>query len=321
MTSPTYDPDRLSNLATGRTYLAQLQADPDSPLLDRATQGAYVPGSVFKLVTAAAGLESGAITPDTTFPGQPKQSREGFVVDGFRIKDAPRDVQLDHPLDLDEAMEVSSNVWFAHAALATGATALERTASKLGIGRALPFELPTVPTQLTGGDGPMDGFDDRVELASAGFGQGRVLMTPLQMALVGAAVANGGEVIAPRLVDRLVTADGAIHPLGSESLGRAMSTGTAHAVRDAMVRAVEGPFADEFAGGAKVQGVTTAGKSGTAQLGEAAPHSWFVGFAPAEDPRIVVAVVVENAGPGSRRAVPMGGRLLSAYLQRYAPKR
>jgi peptidoglycan glycosyltransferase len=319
VSSPTYDPNRLSSLTTGRDYLEALRADPDAPLLDRATQGRYVPGSVFKIVTAVAGLESGAIRSSTRFSGQPRQSVAGFVVDGYRIGDAERDVQLDAPLDLAEAMEVSSNVWFAHAALEIGPEALRATTRDLGFERPIGFELPTVTSQVNAGDGPLDGFDTRVELASAGFGQGDVLVTPLQMALVTAAIANGGEMIAPRLVDRVTSANGEVRDLGSRGLGRVMSGETAETVREAMTRAVEGRFAEGIAGGAKVPGIRTAGKSGSAQLDGAAPHSWFVGFAPADDPRIVVVVVVENAGAGADRAVPMGGRLMEAWLRRFAP--
>jgi peptidoglycan glycosyltransferase len=316
-TGPAYDPGRLSAPETGRAYLDELRADPRSPLLVRATQAAYVPGSVFKLVTAAAALESGAIDPGTRYPAQPRQSREGFVVDGYRIRDAPRTVQLDEPLDLAEATEVSSNVWFAHAALDAGGEALEAMARRLGFGGALPFELPAVASQVNDGAGRLAGFTDRPELATAGFGQGRVLATPLQMALVAATVANGGEVVAPRLVDRLVSANGEVRRLESRHLGRAMSSATADALRAAMVRAVEGPYAGGLAGGAGVPGITTAGKSGTAELAEGeAPHSWFVGFAPAEAPRIAIAVVVEHGGFGSERAVPMARRLLESYLRR-----
>lgn len=320
VTSPTYDPNRLSALATGRSYLEQLRADPDAPLLDRATQAAYVPGSVFKLVTGVAALESGAVTADTRYPAQPKQSREGFVVDGYRLRDAQRTVQLDDPLDLSDAMEVSSNVWFAHAALDTGGAAFGSAAQRMGFGTAIGFELPTVASQLHAGDGPMAGFTDRPELAAAGFGQGKVLATPLQMVMVTAAIANGGEMVAPRLVDRLVSAAGEVRTLGSRGLGRVMSAGTAEILRDAMVQAVEGRYAETLAGGAKVPGITTAGKSGSAELDGAPPHSWFVGFAPARDPRIAVVVIVENGGSGSRRAVPMGGSLLAAYLLRFAER-
>ena len=201
-----------------------------------------MPGSVFKLVTAAAGLESGAIDTDTTFPDQPTESRRGFRLDGFRIRDAPRDVQLDHPLDLFEALEVSSNIWFAHAGLATGAAALSAVAERFGFGSALGFDLPTASSQLNGGDGPLDGFADRVELANAAYGQAEVLTTPLQLALVAATIANDGVMMQPTLVDRLVGQDGTRGAHRAPGLGRVMSTETARHLRDAMVQAVEGPL-------------------------------------------------------------------------------
>ncbi len=319
VSTPGYDPTRLVDPVTARGYLADLTLDQDAPLLDRATQGRYVPGSVFKLVTAAAGLESGAINADTTFPEQPTQSRSGFKLDGFRIRDAARDVQLDHPLDLFEALEVSSNIWFAHAGLATGAQALTEVAQRFGFGSAVDFDLPTASSQVDGGNGPLDGFTDRVELANASYGQAEVLATPLQMALVAAGIANDGVLMAPMLVDRLISADGTVSATDPHAMGRVLTTQDAALLRDAMVQAVEGRFADRYAGGAKVSGVHTAGKSGTAQLGPGqTPHSWFVGFAPAEQPRIAIAVVVENAGSGSERAVPLGGRLMTAWLKRFA---
>jgi peptidoglycan glycosyltransferase len=297
----------------------RLQSDVDAPLLDRATQGAYPPGSVFKIVTAIAALESGSILPSTRYADQPRQSVRGFVVGDHRITDYPRTVQLDRPLNLPEAMEVSSNVYFAHVALDAGASALVRTAEQLGIGGAQPFELPTVPSQVNDGAGPLDGFADQAGLAMAAFGQGEVVVTPLQMAMIVAAVANDGVMMQPRLADRLVSDNGDVRTLEGREVGRVMSSTTANVVREAMVRAVEGPYAAGFAGAAGVEGVRTAGKSGSAELENGQPpHSWFVGFAPADDPQIAVAVVVENAGSGSERAVPLGGRLMTAWLKRLA---
>ena len=320
VSTPGYDPQQLADPATATAYLATLDDDPRAPLLDRATQGRYVPGSVFKLVTAAAGLESGAIGSDTAFADQPVESRRGFRLDGFRIQDAPRSVQLDQPLDLFEALEVSSNIWFAHAGLATGSLALLEVATRFGIGSAIAFDLPTASSQLNGGDGPLDGFADQVELANASYGQAEVLTTPLQMALAAAAIANGGVLLRPTLVDRVVSRGGDESQTAPTEIGRVMSATTASTLRDAMVQAVQGHYAADYAGGARVPGVRTAGKSGTAQLAPGqAPHSWFVGFAPADTPRIAVAVIVENAGSGSSRAVPLGGRLMHAWLKRFAP--
>jgi peptidoglycan glycosyltransferase len=317
VTSPSFDPNRLVDPSTGRAAMDELRADPVGPFLNRASQGLYPPGSVFKVVTAIAGLESGAIRSRTRYASQPRESRAGLRVDGLRIRDAPRRVQLDHPLDLAEAMEISSNVWFAHAGLDTGTSALRAAADRLGIGSALELDLPTARTQLNGGTGPLDGFANRAELATAAFGQGGVLVTPLQMALVVAAVANDGVAMHPKLVDRLVSENGEVRVLDPWARGRAMSSGTARIVRLAMTRAVEGPFAAGYAGGADVDGMTVAGKSGSAELGSGQrPHSWFVGFAPVDEPAVAIAVVVENGGFGSERAVPLGGRLLAAWLTR-----
>jgi peptidoglycan glycosyltransferase len=277
---------------------------------------------VFKLVTAVAALGSGAVDPDTTFAEQPAESRRGLRVDGRRLRDSPRTVQLDHPLDLAEAMEVSSNVWFAHAALEAGPEAMVEAARRLRLDTAFDIGLPTTAGQVNGDDGELAGFGSDVELASAGFGQGEVLVTPLHMALVAATIANDGVLMAPSLVDRMGDDDGRRMDLSPRMLGRVMSSEVAQDIGAAMTQAVEGEFAGPYAGGAKVPGVRTAGKSGTAELapGER-PHSWFTGFAPAGDPRIAIAVVVENGGAGSSAAVPIGGRLMSAWLERFDPRR
>ena len=313
VSSPTYNPNRIVDPQGGRDYMASLQSGDDSPLLDRATQGLYVPGSVFKIVTSIAGLGSGAINPQTTYPDQPGELQTGFLVDGFRIHDFPRTVQTDHPLDYAEALEVSSNIWFAHAGLDTGAQNMQDWAARLGFGERIPFDLPTSPSQLTSGGGPLDGFQDRVELANAAYGQGEVLVSPLQMALVAATIANHGTLMRPSLVDYLTSSDGSVTRLEPQTWTQVCSSETALTIGDAMQQAVEGQYA--VASAAKVPGVPTAGKSGTAQVGPGlAPHSWFIGYAPADAPRIVVAVIVEGGGLGSQRAVPMGGRLMSAYL-------
>lgn len=314
--SPTFNPNRVVDPAGGRDYLASLQGRTDSPLLNRATQGLYVPGSVFKIVTAIAGLGSGAITPQTTYEDQPEEYETGFLVDGFRIRDSRRNgVQTDDPLDFYEATEVSSNIWFAHAGLDTGAANLIAWSERVGFGERIPFDLPTSPSQVTGGDGPLSGFRDRVELANAAYGQGEILVTPLQMALVASAVANDGLLMRPKLVDYLETADGTVTRLDPQAWGQSVSSGTAQVIGDAMQLAVEGPFGRQFAGAAKVPGIPTAGKSGTAEVGDdELPHSWFIGFAPADEPQIAIAVIVERGGAGAQRAVPMAGDLMTRYL-------
>lgn len=318
VSSPTYNPTRLANPARARGYMESLRAGPaeDSPLFNRATQGLYVPGSVFKIVTAIAGLGSGAIRPETTFDDQPAEYETGYLVEGFRVRDYPRDFQTDHPLDFYEATEVSSNIWYAHAGLATGGSALVSWAERLGFGDTLPFDLASSPSQVTGGGGPLAGFRDDVELANAAYGQAEVLVTPLQMALVAATVANDGRLMKPKLVDQVRSASGAVTGIAPEPWRQVLPAADAWIIRDAMVLAVDGRYGRFFAGGAQVEGVPTAGKSGTAQLGDGSdPHSWFIGFAPADEPEIAVAVIVEHGGAGAQRAVPLAGELMSNYLR------
>lgn len=315
--TPTFDANRLSDPVTARAYMGELQEQPTerSALLNRATQGRYTPGSVMKIVTAVAGFGSGSISPRTTFKDQPAQEETGFRVTGFRIRDGHHEFTGDEPLNLVEATEVSCNIWYAHAGLQIGGAELIEWSERLGFGQPIPFDLPTAPSQLTAGGGPEGGFRDRAELASAAFGQGETFVTPIQMALVAATVANDGTLMRPKLVDEFRNENGRVRPIGPQSLGRILQPTDAAVIQEAMQRAIEGRFGRLFAGAAKIEGVPTAGKSGTAELGgEGEPHSWFIGFAPVEEPRIAVAVIVERAGFGRTVAVPLGGQLMGTYL-------
>lgn len=314
--TPTYDASGIANPATARATFGALEADERQPLLPRATLGRYVPGSVFKIVTALAGLDAGAISPDTTYPEQPEAEGTGIVISGFRIRDGHHPATGSRRLDLAGATEVSCNIWYALAGLDTGGEALVATAAELGFGKPIPFELPVAPSQVTNGDGPdPGGFTDDVELASASFGQGETFVTPLQMALVAATVANGGVVMQPRLGIALTSDRSGTREIGPSRIGRVVGEDDARAVRDAMITAVEGELGRQFTSGAKVPGVTTAGKSGTAELGGSGePHSWFIGFAPAEAPEIAIAVLVEQGGRGGERAAPLAGDLMARYF-------
>jgi peptidoglycan glycosyltransferase len=135
------------------------------------------------------------------------------------------------------------------------------------------------------------------------------------MALVAATVANGGELLRPRLVTDIVSQDGSRREIGPSSLGRVIDQDDAAAIRAAMVEAVEGDLGQQFTAGARIPGVLTAGKSGTAELGGSGePHSWFIGFAPADQPRVAIAVIVEQGGRGGEAAAPIAGDLMAFYL-------
>jgi peptidoglycan glycosyltransferase len=314
MSTPYYDASAIANPATSRATWAALTADPARPLLPRATQGRYVPGSVFKIVTSIGGLGSGAFGPDTIFPEQEAGERDGLVVSGFRIREhAGVPVR---PYDLAGAMEVSSNIYFALAALSTGGEGLEDWSGRLGFGAALPFDLPTAVSQVTNGGGDFGGgFKDAVELANAGYGQAETFVTPLQMALVAATVANDGVLMRPRLVSSFSGAQSGVREVAPETLRRVLDPDVARAIQLAMQQAVEGELGRQFTSGAAIDGIATAGKSGTAELGGTGePHSWFIGFAPVDDPEVAIAVLVERGGRGGERAAPLAGALMRAYL-------
>jgi len=314
--APTFDASGVANPATARSTFAALQADEREPLLPRATLGRYVPGSVFKIVTALAGLDSGAVNPATTYEEQPTAERTGLRVSGFLIRHGTHPSTGDRELDLTGATQVSCNIWYALAGLDIGGEALVASAAEMGFGEPIPFDLPVAPSQVTNGDGPAPGgFTDDVELASASFGQGETFVTPLQMALVAATVANDGVLMQPRLALGLTTERSGSREIGPSRLARVVGESDARAVREAMVAAVETELGRQFTAGAKVPGVTTAGKSGTAELGGTGePHSWFIGFAPAEDPQIAIAVVVEQGGRGGERAAPLAGDLMTRFF-------
>jgi penicillin-binding protein A len=313
--TPIYNAADLADPATAAATFEALRDDPAEPLLPRATLGRYVPGSVFKIVTAVAGLGSGAIAPDTRYEGQPPSEDDGLRVQGFRVRDGHHPETGSEELDLFGATEVSCNIWYALTGLETGGAALVDYAGRMGFGAPIPFDLPTAVSQVTNATGSEPGgFVDDVELANASYGQAETFVTPLQMALVAATVANDGELMRPRLVTALTGKNG-VRTIGPESMGRVLSGEDARSINAAMVEAVQGPLGRRFTSGATVPGVIVAGKSGTAELGGSGePHSWFIGFAPAEDPQVAIAVLVEQGGRGGEVASPIAGRLLARWL-------
>jgi peptidoglycan glycosyltransferase len=291
---PTYDPGALG--ANGEKLLA----DPNSPLLNRATQGKYPPGSTFKTVTAVSALENKVIAPETTVncPGQ-------IVIDGFPIScnNVPQGTGT-YPFR--NAFTFSVNAIFAQVGVNLGWDRLLATATKFGFGGSLPFTLDTAPTQVHNPDSKLT----RTLLASTAFGQGEILVTPLQMAVVAAAVANNGVLESPHLGFQEMDGDSVVAKLEQPASRRVMSADVAHTVRDLMVSVVDNAQAN----GVAIPGVKVAGKTGTAEAGDGTSHAWFISFAPANDPTIVVVVVVENGGRGGEVASPIAGTILRVAL-------
>jgi peptidoglycan glycosyltransferase len=315
VSGPTYDASPIANPTTAQKAFASLKEDKDKPLLDRAVQGLYVPGSTFKIVTSIAALSSGAITTSTTYPQQPRAETTGLLVSGYRVRDGHHPFTDGRALNYPEAVEVSCNIYFALTGLRTGGEKLADWAGRLGFGHQIPFDLPTEVSQVTNGGGRFGGgFKDAVELANASYGQAEVLATPLQMALVAATVANDGVLMKPHLVRSFSSDKGGTRTVAPQQMADVLTPDVAGEIKSAMERAVEGDFGKLFTPGAAVPGIPTAGKTGTAQLGAGEPHSWFIGFAPVDQPKIVVAVIVENAGHGASRAAPMAGDLMKLFF-------
>ncbi len=201
--------------------------------------------------------------------------------------------------------------------LKTGGANLVTYADRMGFDGPIPFDLPTAVSQLNDGSGrEPGGFADDVELANAAYGQAETFVTPLQMALVASTVANDGVLMQPRLVTAMTGERSGTRQIGPSRMATVIDAADANAITDGMVAAVEGDLGRQFTTGAKVPGVTTAGKSGTAELGGTGePHSWFIGFAPADHPTVAIAVLVEQGGRGAEAAAPIAGALMTRYLQ------
>jgi penicillin-binding protein A len=290
---PSYDPNALDRLWPA------LVKDPASPLLDRSTGGLYPPGSTFKIVTAADALDAGVITPQSTF-----SDAGGFTVGSFTVHNDEEEVTGTQ--DLAGAFALSSNVDFAQIALKIGVDTWFQYAQKWGLGQPEDFDIPVTRDRLPAKKDVYAGI-----LAQLGFGQASLLVTPMRMALIDATIANEGTTPRPYLVRRVAGSDTGI-ATRPETLAQPISADTAHAVRDLMVGVVKRGTGTA----ARLSDVTVAGKTGTATNPHGRSHAWFVAFAPAEAPRVAVAVVVENVGYGGTYAAPIAREVLRVALAR-----
>ena len=277
---------------------------PGDPLVNRATSGLYAPGSTFKLVTYTAALSNGVVTPETVF----EDPDNGIVVERTLIPDP------NHPgrprFNAREALALSSNAAFAEIGVKVTGARLRDQARLFGFGAPVPFDLPTVTSEVA-----RDPNFLRSDLGAAttAIGQGQLLVTPIQMGQVAAAIANGGQSLKPRLVSEVRSDQGRVVARSSpEQLQRVSSPEVARQVTEGMLLAVQISPAQTAA----LPNVAVAGKSGTAEFGQTGvTHAWFVAFAPAEAPRIAVAVIEERAGGGSTFAGPVARRMLEVGLQ------
>jgi peptidoglycan glycosyltransferase len=313
--TPSYDP----NLVEGhfnQILKTRAACGNASPLLDRATQGLFVPGSTFKVVTAAAALDTGKFTPASRFDDPGYCIEYGKRVSNFADQSGP---EVFGNVDFTEALEHSINAVFCNIGKALGAKTVLEYAERFGFYDEPPIELPAEEVAISGlyrhGRPFIPKDPNEVDPGRLAFGQERMLATPLQMALVAAGVANGGVVMKPTLVDRIVAPDGGIvqrsHP---GEWKNAIEPKTAAELTAMMRAVVEGGTGTA----AQISGVPVAGKTGTAETGVAGRNNtWFIAFAPADDPTVAVAVALSGqSGTGGTTAAPIAKAIMEALLRR-----
>jgi peptidoglycan glycosyltransferase len=314
--NPTFDVNLLASHDEEEVRAAweELNADPQKPLLSRAAQEVFPPGSTFKVVTAAGALENGK-EPNTAFPNPPE-------LDLPQTNNTLQNFGGEHCLGgapevtLAQALQVSCNVVFGEIGLELGADRLVDQAHRFGFSQDIEFDVPFAEGQIP----PASAFDqDLPGVAYSAIGQQSVGANPLAMALTVAAIANRGTLMQPRLVREVRDSSGrVVKTFGPQELGRGMTASNAAQLTAMMVNVVQAGTGTA----AQIPGVAVAGKTGTAQHPGGDPHAWFVCFAPAGNPQIAVAVVVLNGGSlgseatGGAVAAPIAKAVVEAALGR-----
>jgi len=306
---PQYDPNQLSQHDQAAVIKAwtTINADPTRPMVNRAISGnLYPPGSVFKIVTASAALEGKVVDEQSQIPAPPVMDLPQTNV-GLPNYDR-KPCGPNGATTLQHALEISCNTAFGYLGVQLGADALRSQAAKFGFGQTLRIptrvEPSTVPAQLS-----------PPQAAQSAIGQYDVRVTPLQVAMVSAAIANHGVVMRPYLVrDVLGSNLESLETHQAVQLSVAVSDATASTLTRMLVSVVDNGTGRP----AKIDGIAVAGKTGTAQQGNGqAPHAWFTSFAPANDPKVAVAVVVEDGGNAGSEAAGglLGGPVAKAVME------
>jgi peptidoglycan glycosyltransferase len=316
---PSFDPNPLSSHDTEAAVAAynELEADPKGPLRNRALSEVLPPGSTFKVITAAAGLENGR-TVDTRIPAGPVYRAPTAGAD---IRNAAASICPEPQVTLTEALTESCNTGFAQLGVDLGAETLKEKARAFGfedeeltVGRLDGGGLPTAASR-TGDIQNADGSDDPAALAQSSIGQNNVRMSPLQGAMIAAAVANDGQQMRPYLVKQLLGPDrtSSYYTASPDELRRPVSEAVARDLQTMMVSVVENGTGTN----ARISGYRVGGKTGTAQAGENdADHGWFIGFVIRDgQPISAVAVVLESAGDGgSGEAARISREIMRAVI-------
>ncbi len=317
--NPTYDPNLVERNFRRATRVAA-PCTPSSPLLNRTTQGlpgpVFIPGSTFKIVTAVAALDSGRYRPESMFTDRGYCIEYGKRVFNYADQSGPH---VFGTVDFTEAVENSINSVFCELGKDLGPRLVLDYAKRFGFYEDPPLETPDeerTPSGLWSRGKLFDPKDpNRVDPGRLAFGQERLLVTPLQMAMVAAGVANGGRLMEPHVVERIVDPDGdVVTRTRPDELRRVMKRSTAAALTPMMEAVVEGGTGTA----AQISGVEVAGKTGTAETGRANQNdTGFIAFAPAGDARVAIAVFLQNQdGTGGSTAAPIAKAVMETLLRR-----
>ncbi len=305
--TPSYDPGALGSPASA----ARLKEDSEAPLVNRAVQYGYAPGSTFKVVTATVALDTGEFTPSSTVSG-----RNGIAVSGVPLSNDNN--ESFGPLTLTQALAKSVNTVWAQVAEHLGARTLERYMRRFGFDAKPQLDYPAEEMSASGeylhNERLIPPTSPFVDVGRMGIGQDKLQVTPLQMAEVAAAVANHGRLMVPHLTARIVDPEGrTVQQISPRVQSVVMKPSTAAAVTSMMEAVV-----DEGTGTpAQIPGVQVAGKTGTAetQIGTAINNVWFIAFAPASNPTVAIAVTLKGVpGYGAAFAAPVAKRVMEVLL-------
>lgn len=285
---PDFDTSNLVN------EWKDISEDPNSPLLNRATQGLYTPGSIFKVITTIAALDTPDFDKEYECTGS--TNINGYIFEDYQGSSHGH-------LDLTEALVRSCNTYFTEKSLQIGKERMGEVAEGFMINKRIPFDIPVKVSSF-----PYKDNLGETDIAASAIGQGKVLVTPLNMAMVASGIANGGEIVKPILVKQVISKDGRIiKDNKTEVLSRVTDSFTAIEVKQMMVDVVQSGTGTN----ARIKNVKVAGKTGTAENPSGKSHAWFIGFAPADNPRIAVAVVLEEEGStGGKSAAPIARDLM-----------
>ena len=315
VSTPSYDPNKLATHDTKAASQAynELSAGQNSPLINRATSQLYPPGSTFKTIVAATALESGDYDTDTQIPAGASYTLPGTSTNLTNTTAAANGI--DGKITLQDALTYSSNTAFAQLGVKLGQDKIAEQAKKLGYGSSITIDGTSSsgrPMKSVAAKFPDTLSDDKVALAS--IGQGDVLSTPLQNAMVAAAIANDGKLMRPTLVDRVRASDlSTLSEATPEVMSTAFSSSTASKLNQMMQSVVE-----HDAPSLQLSGIKVAAKTGTAQIGSSnqTNDAWVIGFAPADNPKIAVSVVIHNVNQyGVEAAGPIMRSLMEEALK------